>query len=197
MGRKKSYDRAEAAERALQAFWEKGYERTSLRDLEAATGVNRYGLYDSFTDKQGLFGECIEHYCASTESMLAEQADEGLDGLLQLIGRFAEPQAEDNNCRHGCLVVTSLLERDGLSPAIRQRLKDYIQHLLEHIRSVLANEQRAGKLRAELELDECVEFMHLFLVGLPTMSRISSDDAGMRLAARAAMHTMQSWRPAS
>ena len=92
------------------------------------------------------------------------------------------------------MVVTSLLEREGLSPEIRRRLKGYVSYLLEHIRSVLDNEQRAGKLRAELRIDECVEFIHLFLVGLPTMSRISSDDSGMRLAARAAMSTMQSWR---
>ena len=77
MGRKKSYSRDEAAERALQTFWEKGYERTSLRDLEAATGVNRYGLYDSFNDKQGLFQECIEHYCSSGETMLGEIAGKG------------------------------------------------------------------------------------------------------------------------
>ncbi len=194
MGRRKSYSRDEAAERALQTFWEKGYERTSLRDLEAATRVTRHGLYDRCKDKQGLFGECIEHYCSSNEAMLGEIAGEGFDGLLGLIGRFAEPESDDNNCRYGCLVVTSLLERDGLSPEVRLRLKGYISYLLEHIRSVLDNDRRAGKLRAELQIDECVEFMHLFLVGLPTMSRISSDDSGMRLAARAAMSTMQSWR---
>ena len=194
MGRKKSYRREEAAESALQTFWEKGFERTSLRDLEAATGVNRYGLYDSFKDKQGLFQECIEHYCAGAEAMLKELAPEGFAGLLSMLERFADPQPDDNNCRHGCLVVTSLLERDGLSDEVQSRLKNYIAILLAHFRGVLESEQESGVLRPDLKLDECVEFLHLSLVGLPTMARVSSNHAGMQLAARAVIGAVQSWR---
>ena len=194
MGRKKSYSREEAAESALQVFWEKGYERTSLRDLEAATGVNRFGIYDSFKDKQGLFRECLAHYCSTVEVMIGGFVAEGLDGLLGLIGRFAEADPDDIHLHHGCLAVTSRLEQDGLSAEIRLLLSDYMANVMESIRSVLDTAQKAGKLRPELNIDECVEFVHLCLLGLPTMSRASSDASGMRLAARAAMNTMQSWR---
>ena len=37
------------------------------------------------------------------------------------------------------------------------------------------------------------ELVHLFLIGLPTISRLFSDDVSLRLAARAAMGTIQSW----
>lgn len=194
MGRKKSYDRSEAAARALHTFWEKGYQQTSLRDLEAATGVNRYGLYDSFTDKEGLFRECIDQYAGEGAARLEEMSAQGMDGLMAMIGRFAEPEKDDKGCQHGCLIVTSLLEREHFSQEIRDLLDAHIATLLAHVRAILESEQQAGHLRAELDLDECVEFIHLFLVGLPTMSRLSDDRGGMQLAARAALRTLESWR---
>jgi TetR/AcrR family transcriptional repressor of nem operon len=193
MGRNKSYNRGEVAEKALEVFWEKGFERTSLRDLEAATGVNRYGLYDSFKDKEGLFRECLEQYCAGTETKIGECADAGIDGLLGMFGRFAESNPEDAHARHGCMAITSLLEQDNLSPEVQTLLGDFIDKTLENVRCSLLREQETGKLRADLDLDECVAFVHMCLVGLPTMSR-SSDAARLRLSANAAMTTIRSWR---
>ena len=194
MGRKKSYDRSEAAERALHTFWEKGYQQTSLRDLEVATGVNRYGLYDSFTDKEGLFRECIDDYASQVAEGLEEMSAQGMDGLMAMIGRFAEPHVDDKSCKHGCLIVTSLLERDHFSEDIRQRLDQHIATVLGHVRGILVREQEAFHLRADFVIEECVEFIHLLLVGLPTMSRLSSDRSGMQLAAKAALRTLESWR---
>jgi len=194
MGRKKSYDRDEAAERALHTFWEKGYQQTSLRDLEQATGVNRFGLYDSFSDKEGLFRECIEQYAAEGLQRLREVEAQGMDGLLAMIGRFAEPADDDKGCQHGCLIVTSLLEREHFSPDTRKRLDEHTAYLVGTIRDILCAEQVAGRLLPELDIEECVEFVHLFFVGLPTMSRLSSDRRGMQLAAKAALRTLESWR---
>jgi TetR/AcrR family transcriptional repressor of nem operon len=194
MGRKKTYDRAETAERALHAFWENGYQQTSLRDLEVATGVNRYGLYDSFTDKEGLFRECIEQYATQAQAMLDELSAQGMDGLLAKIGRFVTAAEDDQSCRHGCLIVSSLLEREHFSTEIRERLDQHIVALLACIRGVLGAEQKVGRLRGDLALEECVEFIHLLFVGLPTMSRLSSDRSGMQLAAKAAVRTLESWR---
>jgi AcrR family transcriptional regulator len=194
MGRKKSYDRAEAAEHALQAFWKHGYQETSLRDLEVATGVNRYGLYDSFTDKEGLFRECIEQYASAGAEMLEDVAAQGMDGLLAMVERFITAAEDDPTCQHGCLIVTALLEREHFSPETRERLDQHSEILLGTIRGILRAEQEGGRLRPELDLEECVEFIHLLLVGLPTMSRLSTDRSGMRLAARAAKRAVESWR---
>ena len=194
MGRKKSYSRDEAAESALEVFWEKGFERTSLRDLELATGVNRYGLYDSFKDKQGLFRECLEHYCSNGTAMISSFMAEGFDGLIGLIARFSDVGADNAHLAHGCLAVSSMLERDGLSADTQELLGTYMEGVLASIRAVLEQEQAAGRLRAELDLEECVQFVHMCLLGLPTMSRTAPDSSSMRLAAKAALTTLRSWR---
>ena len=50
-----------ALEAAMQCFWRHGYEATSLRDLTGAMGLTAPSLYNSFGDKQQLFGRALEH----------------------------------------------------------------------------------------------------------------------------------------
>jgi AcrR family transcriptional regulator len=62
IGRPKQFRRAEVMEKAIPVFWEHGFADTSLADLEAATGVNRSGLYTEFRDKEDLFLASLGHY---------------------------------------------------------------------------------------------------------------------------------------
>jgi AcrR family transcriptional regulator len=61
-GRPRSFDRDAALERAIEVFWSKGYEGTSISDLTQAMGINPPSLYAAFGDKERLFLEAIERY---------------------------------------------------------------------------------------------------------------------------------------
>jgi len=62
IGRPRHFSRAEVMEKSIPVFWEHGFADTSLADLEAATGVNRSGLYTEFRDKEDLFLASLGHY---------------------------------------------------------------------------------------------------------------------------------------
>src|SRR6202521_2375322 len=62
LGRPRSFDIDGALDRALQVFWRKGYEGTSLSDLTKAVGVNRPSLYAAFGDKEALFRKALHRY---------------------------------------------------------------------------------------------------------------------------------------
>src|SRR5215470_7162266 len=62
MARPRSFDPDDALARAMEAFWAKGYEGTSLADLVAATGLNKGSLYAAFGDKRRLYLAAIERY---------------------------------------------------------------------------------------------------------------------------------------
>jgi AcrR family transcriptional regulator len=49
-------------EQALQIFWLKGYESTSLTDLITAMGINRPSLYAAFGNKEDLFRKVLNYY---------------------------------------------------------------------------------------------------------------------------------------
>jgi hypothetical protein len=55
MARQKEFDREAALDRAMAAFWSKGYAATSIEDLLAHMGIQRGSLYGTFGDKRTLF----------------------------------------------------------------------------------------------------------------------------------------------
>jgi AcrR family transcriptional regulator len=62
MARPRKFSREGVLERALPVFWKHGFADTTLQDLEAATGVNKSGLYTEFRDKSDLFLATLRHY---------------------------------------------------------------------------------------------------------------------------------------
>ena len=62
MARPKEFDESEALNAAIQCFWSRGYEATSVRDLADAMGISGPSLYNTFGDKRTLYRQALDHY---------------------------------------------------------------------------------------------------------------------------------------
>src|SRR6202162_5101287 len=106
MGRPRSFDLDEALDSALQVFWRKGYEGTSLSDLTKAVGVNRPSLYAAFGDKEALFRKVLDRYlkgpAAYTQEALREPTARAVVERL-LLG--AADLNTDRRNPGGCIIV--------------------------------------------------------------------------------------------
>ena len=74
MARPREFDLDEALDGAMNAFWARGYEATSLADLMAATGLAKGSIYKAFDDKHDLFMQALRRYldnlCRDTSQIL-------------------------------------------------------------------------------------------------------------------------------
>src|ERR1700691_333348 len=61
-GRPRGFCTEKALDSAMQVFWRKGYEGTSMVDLTGAMGINSPSLYAAFGSKEGLFRAVLERY---------------------------------------------------------------------------------------------------------------------------------------
>jgi TetR/AcrR family transcriptional repressor of nem operon len=64
MARQREFNKEEVLEQAMMVFWVQGYEATSVRDLQAATGISSSSMYEAFGDKRRLFLATLARYCA-------------------------------------------------------------------------------------------------------------------------------------
>ena len=62
MRRPRECDTTEALNEAMQVFWTKGFEATSLNDLIGAMKLSKSSFYDTFGSKHEVFLAAIEHY---------------------------------------------------------------------------------------------------------------------------------------
>ncbi|MDR3695687.1 TetR/AcrR family transcriptional regulator [Mucilaginibacter sp.] len=62
MARTKDFDENEVLGKAIDIFWHKGYNGTSMQDLVDGLGISRSSLYDTYGDKHTLFMKALESY---------------------------------------------------------------------------------------------------------------------------------------
>lgn len=62
MARRREFEPVEALDKAMELFWRRGYQATSVQNLVDHLGINRQSLYDMFGDKHELFLATLDRY---------------------------------------------------------------------------------------------------------------------------------------
>jgi AcrR family transcriptional regulator len=145
--------RAEILDAALEAFATVGYEATSVRELTRRLGVSHNLVHHYFRSKADLWRAAIDHSFGTVTAELAQAFGAGPAGGDVLAAlRHAMVQFVLVTARfpaNGHIIV-----REGASDSARL---DYIyrHHVapnLEPWRLLLAQAQREGKVRADLDI---------------------------------------------
>jgi AcrR family transcriptional regulator len=102
MGRPRRFDVEEVVAVAADLFWECGYQRVTLADLERATCLNRSSLYQAFGAKDGLFDAALALYIASFIAPRLAAMERPGAGPRDVIGFFLRAgEALSRRCRPG------------------------------------------------------------------------------------------------
>ena len=107
IGRPRTFDEGEAVERAIQVFWEKGYDGVTIDDLVAGMGVVRPTLYSIFGPKHDVFMRCLRTY-AERKGALAAKALLGPSSVRDAIRgflRYSVESATGRGSARGCLLL--------------------------------------------------------------------------------------------
>ena len=73
----------EVIEKAMNAFWHNGYEATSMQILEKEMGINKFSIYSSFGNKNGVFLESLKCYKQKLNALINKLKDsnQGVAGI--------------------------------------------------------------------------------------------------------------------
>src|SRR5690606_518976 len=112
MARSKEFDPETVLRRALELFWRRGYEATSMADLVEHLGIGRASLYATFGSKHDLYMKALECYVRTQEPApveLLSQPGPALPAVRALVELCTEDSIRDLE-RRGCMIVNAAAE---------------------------------------------------------------------------------------
>ncbi len=186
----KAYDENEVLERAMRAFWARGFEATSMSDLVAATGINRGSIYAAFTDKRTLFMRALRHYdrihrAGYLERVAARHAPK--EAIVEAFVRAGKGTGRDGNPA-GCLLVNTALELSPHDAEIRSFVNASVREVERFFFTMIEAAKKAGTIRKSLPSRETSQALLGLFLGLRVLARSNPDKAAMQtITSRARM----------
>jgi AcrR family transcriptional regulator len=151
-GRPREFDVDRALSRALEVFWRKGYEGTSLPDLTRAMGINRPSLYAAFGNKEQLFRKVIDRYAEGPAAYVRAALDEPSARAVaeRLLGGAVDLLTDPQHPR-GCLMVQGALACGEAADSVRRELASRRAAGEEALRQRFKRAQAEGDLPADTD----------------------------------------------
>jgi TetR/AcrR family transcriptional repressor of nem operon len=177
VGRPREFDEEAALEAAMDAFWAKGYEATSMADLCSCTGMHKGSLYQAFGDKHTLFMNALRHYADSefheTTSVLRE-SNTPLENFRAVVDKICE----DASGEKGCMMINSMVELAPHDPAVKEALLGFGQQRMQAITELVSKAQASGELSVNREPQKLARQLMMTLAGGAAMVKgpISPED---------------------
>lgn len=188
-GRPRSFDRLTALEQATMAFWEHGYETTSVADLTRAMGISAPSLYAAFGDKKALFEEVVEAYAVSYgayggRAFEEEPTARGALGrmLREAAGIFTDPAHP-----RGCLMISAATNCSN--PEVEQTLRERRARNLASFEARIRRGVDAGELPAGTDAGTLARLYGAVLQGMSQQARDGATRAELEAVAEAAMRS--------
>ncbi|MCK9861188.1 TetR/AcrR family transcriptional regulator [Paenibacillus sp. ATY16] len=190
MARPREFDQDAVLQKAMELFWEKGYERTSIQDLVERTGVHRGSLYDTFGDKNQLFLTCLDRFREGNRGhayTILEEQGPAKDVLWRYFQRLIDVAMSDENGRRGCLIANTAMEMGKVDPVVAFRIEAYTLEMETNFKKFLMRAQQQGELKTKHTVQETARFLLNTRNGLYVLAKIATDRQVLEDAAKVAM----------
>jgi TetR/AcrR family transcriptional repressor of nem operon len=182
MARSKQFDERQALVSAMLVFWEKGYEGTSINDLEQAMGLKRTSIYNAFGNKSAIFERVMSCYKESVMSALftAMDAAPGIkEGVRRLLNGALDIHFDEEN-PGGCLVVLSLMESGQHDEQSLASMQQTIQDLKTALQARLNKAKKSGELSKGLDAGSTATTIATTMAGMMVMGKANFTRASLK-----------------
>jgi TetR/AcrR family transcriptional regulator, transcriptional repressor for nem operon len=151
MPRRRAYSEGDLAVAAKQVFWDRGYERTAVDDLQHATGLSRSSLYLLFDTKRAVFDAALSQYVTSFIDPRLRPVEAPGAGLREAAALF-EGLADyfrRGDAERGCLFVNAIAELAGRDPSFSPIARSFTTRLQAAFSNALSHAAPDGAMEAE------------------------------------------------
>ena len=193
MAGKKTFEPNQVLEKAMNAFWERGYEGLSIEDIVQSTGIGRGSLYDTFSDKHSLYLAALERYLASVGAQISASLDQTgtLQAVLEQLFQTLIDTLLRDPARRGCFLVNASLEMAPHDPEVNKIVQSALQEQKEWLYRLLIKAQVTGDLSWKHDPHQLAHFLLGILVSIRVLARGQQDRRVLEDIAKTALSVFQ------
>lgn len=191
-GRPREFEIDAAVESAMQVFWTRGYNGTSLVDLIDGTGLSRGSLYKAFGDKHGLFLFALDRYISQSLIRLLgtlQKPGSAKAAIRETLTRLAEMSCQEEG-RRGCMLVATAMEMVSHDDEIGERVKSMVDRIRNAYAEAIARGQASGEIPAHHDAQSLATLIVSLTHGMRTLGKVGAIDKQMTSVVGSAMRLL-------
>lgn len=193
MARSRGFDTDDVLRRAMDLFWEQGYDGAGVQALCRATGLNAGSLYAAFGDKRGLFLQALRRYMQVVSHETIERLARHRSGLEAIRDYFASliDAMLDGQRRWGCLVTNSVVEFSCRDAEIAQEFRLHLARLEAALAGAIERARHEGDLPASVSSQRAAQFLMTIVQGMNVLAKMQPERVVLEGVARTAIQALQ------
>jgi TetR/AcrR family transcriptional repressor of nem operon len=193
LARPRTFHDGTVLDAAVECFWRRGLEATSVRELGAVMRLNAPSLYNAFGDKRALFLAALERYAATTlrprlDRLAANPSPRAsiLDFFDEIISRsVADPE------RRGCFVINTALDAAPHDAGIAKAINAYFSEIEAFFRDRLIAARETCEVASAIEPPEVARLLLGLLIAIRVLARTGATRATLESMARPALAMLE------
>src|SRR5271155_2747782 len=188
MARPREFNEVTALEAAIECFWQRGYEATSVRDLADKMGISAPSLYNAYGDKHALFVQALEHYLDKSTRARIKRLEDTLppkQAIRQFIEEIIKRSVNDRE-RRGCFLINSALEVAPHDKELGALIADRLAEIEAFFRRSIEAAQADGDVPRNRVARDLARLLLGVLLGIRVLARSKPERALLEGVARPA-----------
>ncbi|TVX98673.1 TetR/AcrR family transcriptional regulator [Cohnella terricola] len=177
MVRPRTFNEEQALHAAMELFWEKGYEATSLSDLTAKMGIQRPSLYSAFGDKMELFEASLRKYNQSHASYVRarlQSVPSVKEAFRTFFAGIVAEGYEDGPYR-GCFCLNVMVELAPHDAKFEVLTREHQMYLAAIFQETIERGMQSGELGNHVSAKSLAQTLVVSMIGLTTLMKSRPD----------------------
>jgi len=175
VARPKAFDPTQALDCALEIFWHRGYEATSLQDLLAAMRLSKSSFYETFGSKHALYLAAMDRYCDTALAQyvrILKDRDDGRGAIVDVFAALVD-QLDCPQGRRGCFMNNAAIESAPHDAATEARVREAQRALEDAFYRAVRRAQGQGHVALEKDPRALARFLACSMHGLLVMAKMA------------------------
>ena len=158
MARNVEFNEEEAIQKAMEVFWAKGYNSTTLRDLTTAMKINSSSLYNTIGDKHELFIRCVQHYSDQKKKDYQKRMATSESRFTILVNYIHDAVNVIINGKNSCMAIRTAFELATDDQRVKSILKADSDYSYRFMQTLIKGAMEEGKIAKDEDPEVLAEY---------------------------------------